>query len=163
MSEAFFERAQAVVDDEMGNNADKDDAETKRLRNFLLYCLAVDYRVPIKLPLDLSDREHYLEMAFLLEDLDSVRKAHLKAHERATLAPYFWKYSQAPCIRLGIPVDCAIAMVCRFYKHQNILGRYKGCAHGVLAYFGTERLAAKISMDRSILVSRLTASPEMRI
>lgn len=131
-SDAFFDKARAVVDAER-NNVETDDAETMRLRNFLLYCLAVDYRVPIKLSLDASDRVHYLEMAFLLEDLNKVGKAHLKAHERATLGPYFWKYLQAPCIRLGIPVDCAIAMVLRFYKYQNLIGRYKGCAHGVLA------------------------------
>lgn len=113
-----------------------------RLRNLLLYCLAVDYRVLIMLSLDASDRVHYLEMAFLLEDLNKAGRAHLKAHERATLGPYFWKYLQAPCTSLEISVDCALAMVFRFYKYQNLMGRYKGCAHGVLAYYGTERLAA---------------------
>lgn len=82
----MFDRAHAVVDS-MCNSAENDDVETILLRNFLLYCLAVDYRIPDKLTLDLSDREHYLEMSYMLEDLNRVSKAHLKSNERATLAP----------------------------------------------------------------------------
>lgn len=70
--------------------AHKDSAEEASLRNFLIYCLAVDYRVsaPQPLMLSASEHEHCTEMSDVLWDLrDSHFDTHLTAAERRKLAP----------------------------------------------------------------------------
>jgi hypothetical protein len=98
-SHIFLNRIQNTVNAEY-HDVNNDSTETKRLRNFLLYCLAVDYRAPISLTISESDREHFREMSATIWDLqglDSENLVHLNGKDRQALAPYFWKYLHAPC------------------------------------------------------------------
>jgi hypothetical protein len=134
------------------------------LGNFLLYCLAVDYRWPCPLNLSASDRLHFMAMWDVLAPTPRIHQTrHLRADERRALAPYFWKYLHEPCAELGIPVESAIVILARHARYLNDAGRYKGCVHGVLHDRGIEVLARKLLMDQSILLPRLAASREMRL
>lgn len=162
-SEIFLDKIQATIEAEH-TILDEEPFETHRMRNFLLYCLAIDYRFPCPLNISTQRREHFLGMRRVLGDLAAVRgKMHLKADERRQLAPYLWKYLHAPCASLGIPVESAVAIIDRYAKFVNMLGHYKGCVHGVLHTYGPRRLAEKLSMDRSILVPCLATSVQMRL
>lgn len=63
-------RIQDTVVAEKGG-AHKDSLEAESLRNFLLYCLAVDYHVsaPRTFILSASEREHYAEMSGVFLDI----------------------------------------------------------------------------------------------
>lgn len=162
-SQIFMDRIQATIEAEY-TNPNEEPAETKRLRNFLLYCLAIDYRMSCPLVLSASDREHFLSMHKVLDELSEVRRhMHFTAGERRGLAPYLWKYLHAPCASLRIPVECAVIILARYTKFLNPYDRYKGCVHGVLNTYGPRRLANKLSMDRSVLVPLLATSSQMRL
>jgi hypothetical protein len=158
----FFGRIQAAVNAKYGNPTQESN-ETKRLRNFMLYCLAIDYRWPCPLSLSASDRVHFMAMWDILLPTPRIHlRMHLGADERRALAPYFWKYLYEPCAELGIPVESAVATVYRHSKYLNAAGRYKGCVHGLLHSRGFKVLASKLFMDRSVLVPRLVTSHQMR-
>ena len=163
-SEIFLDRIQATIEAEH-TIAEEQPLETQRVRDFLLYCLAIDYRSPCPLTISAQCREHFLSMRRVLKELATMRgKTHnLKADDRRKLAPYLWKYLHAPCASLGIPVESAVIVINRYAKFVNMLGHYKGCVHGVLHTFGPGRLADKLSMDRSILVPCLVTSEQMRL
>jgi hypothetical protein len=162
-SENFLDRLQATIQAE-NTISDEEPFETHRMRNFLLYCLAIDYRLPCPLNISAQRREHFLSMRRLLRELQRIRETvHLTAQDRRKLAPYLWKYLHAPCASLGIPVESAVVVIERYAKFVNMLGHYKGCVHGVLHTYGPDRLADKISMDRSILVPGLVTSVQMRL
>ena len=134
------------------------------MRNFLLYCLAIDYRFSCPLTMSAPDREHFLRMSRVLVGLTALcDNVHLGADDRRNLAPYPWKYLDAPCATLGIPVECAVMMVGRYAKYTNVVGLYKGCVHGILYTYGPTRLATKLSVDRSILAPRLVTLERMRL
>lgn len=161
-SEIFLDRIQATISAER-TVPDEEPFETHRMRNFLLYCLAIDYRFPCQLSVSAQRQEHFLGMRRLLKNLQTIRETvHLTAEDRRKLAPYLWKYLHAPCASLGIPVESAVIMIERYAKFVNVLGRYKGCVHGVLHTYGPARLAAKLSMDVNILVPCLVTSMQMR-
>lgn len=161
-SQAFLRRIQAAVNIAYGN-ANDNPPEIKRMHNFLLYCLAVDYRCPCALSLSASDREHFLGMKKVLVSMPNIHKSmHLSAEERRPLAAYFWKHLHAPCTSLGIPVESAVLIVVRYVKYLNANGRYKGCAHGLLHSLGPEALASKLLMDRNVLIPHLATSEHMR-
>lgn len=153
-SNILLDRIQYTVRTEY-NNANNDSTETKRLRNFLLYCLAVDYRAPIPLAISESDREHFREMSATIWDLQNVDSFHLTMEDRRALAPYFWKYLHAPCTSLGIPVEAAVQIVVRYSKFLTLTGLYKGCVHGLLHNYPACRLARKLLLDRSVLIPHL--------
>jgi hypothetical protein len=164
-SDIFLDSIQATIEAEhtIPDN-DEQPFETHRMRNFLLYCLAIDYRFPCPLKVSTQRREHFLGMRRVLGDLAAVRgKMHLKADDRRKLAPYLWKYLHAPCASLGIPVESVVIVVERYAKFVNMFGHYKGCVHGVLHTYGPARLATKLLMDRSILVPCLATSVQMRL
>jgi hypothetical protein len=162
-NQIFFGRIQAAVNAECGYR-NGESIETKRLRNFLLYCLAVDYRWPCPLNLSASDRGHFLAMWNVLAPKPRIHQTmHLRADERRALAPYFWKYLHKPCDKLGIPVESAIVIVARHARYLNDAGRYKGCVHGVLRDRGPGVLASKLLMDRSELVPCLVTSRQMQL
>jgi hypothetical protein len=159
----FLDRIQATVEAEH-TIPRKELAETKRMRNFLLYCLAIDYRFPCALAMSASDREHFLAMSRVLATLTAIRESvHIKADARRKLAPYLWRYLHAPCASLGIPVESAVIVIARYSKFCNVVGLYKGCVHGTLYTYGPNRLATKLSVDRSILVPHLVTSEQMRL
>ena len=137
------------------DDANNDSFETKRLRNFLLYCLAVDYRAPIPLVISESDREHFREMSYTIWDLQDVDFFHLNGEDAKVMAPYFWKYLHAPCTSLGIPVESAVQIVTRYSKYLTLTGLYKGCVHGLLHNYEPFYLARKLLLDRSILIPHL--------
>jgi hypothetical protein len=156
-SQIFLDTIQDTVSAEY-NNPDNDSTETKRLRSFLLYCLAVDYRAPISLAISESDREHFRELSATIWDLQSVDSHtlfHLTKEDRRALAPYFWKYLHAPCTSLGIPVECAVQIIVRYSKFITLTGLYKGCVHGLLHNYPPYRLARKLLLDRSVLIPHL--------
>ena len=156
-SHIFLDRIQNTVTAEY-NNVDNDSTETKRLRNFLLYCLAVDYRAPISLTISESDREHFREMSATLWDLqniDSDQLVHLDTVDRQAFAPYFWKYLHGPCTGLGIPVESAVHIVLRYSKFLTLSGLYKGCVHGLMHNYEPSHLARKLLLDRSVLIPHL--------
>lgn len=153
-SNILLDRIQYTVGTEY-TNANNDSTETKRLRNFLLYCLAVDYRAPIPLAISESDREHFREMSALIWDLQNVDSLHLTTEDRRALAPYFWKHLHAPCTSLGIPVEAAVQIVVRYSKFLTLTGQYKGCVHGLLHNYPACRLARKLLLDRSVLIPHL--------
>jgi len=162
-SDIFLDRIQATIEAEQ-TIPDEEPFEIHRMRNFLLYCLAIDYRFPCPLNISAQRREHFLNMRRLLRELKKIRETvHLTAQDRRKLAPYLWKYLHAPCASLGIPVESAVVVIERYAKFVNMLGHYKGCVHGVLHTYGPARLADKISMDRSILVPGLVTSVQMRL
>ena len=153
----FLDRIKDTVNAEY-NDANNDSSETKRLRNFLLYCLAVDYRAPISLTISESDREHFRELSATIWDLqgiDSEHLVHLNGQDRRALAPYFWKYLHAPCTSLGIPVESAVQIVLRYSKFLTSTGLYKGCVHGLLHNYEPGYLARKLLLDRSVLIPHL--------
>lgn len=156
-SHIFLDRIQDTINAEY-NDVNNDSTETKRLRNFLLYCLAVDYRAPILLALSESDREHFREMSATLWDLkglDCERLVHLEGKDRRALAPYFWKYLHSPCTSLGIPVESATQIVLRYSKFITATGLYKGCVHGLLHNYEPCHLVRKLLLDRSVLIPHL--------
>lgn len=158
----LVDRIRATIDAERGH-VGEDSADAARMRNFLLYCLAIDYRCVLGLTLSASDRNHYVDMSTLLQDVQASHdRTDLTRSERRTLAPFFGRYLQEPCRNLGISVECAILLVFRFTRWQNSYGHYKGCAYGVLQSDGVEGLAHKISMDWNLLIPRLATSIEMR-
>lgn len=165
-NQIFLDRIQTAVNAEY-NDANNDPTETNRLRNFLLYCLAMDYRVPCELVLSTTDRAHYLELCATVSVIrtigPTVRDIHLEAENRRKIAPYFWKYLHAPCIGLGIPVESAVQVVLRYGKFITMTGRFKGCVHGVLHSFGVEYLAGKFVTDRSVLIPRLVGNRQIRV
>jgi hypothetical protein len=164
-SDIFLDRIQATIEAEhtIPDN-DEEPFETHRMRNFLLYCLAIDYRFPCPLNVTAQRREHFLGLRRILREVATLHgRMHLTAEDRRNLAPYLWKYLHAPCASLGIPVESAVIVISRYAKFVNMLGHYKGCVHGVLHTFGPSRLADKLSMDRSILVPCLATSVEMRL
>lgn len=163
-SNIFMDRIQDTVNAEY-NNANNDSTKTKRLRNFLLYCLAVDYRAPIALTISESDREHFREMSATIWDLqvvDSHALLHLEKEDRKALAPYFWKYLHAPCTSLGIPVESAVQVVLRYSKFLTLTGQYKGCVHGLLHNREPYFLVGKLLLDRIVLIPHLVRPGETR-
>lgn len=161
--QVFLDRIQNTVDAEC-NGTSQDSIETKRLRNFLLYCLAVDYRFSCSLSIPAEDREHFLELSKILQDMRTRHGygPHMEAGDRMAFAPYLWKYLHEPCTSLAIPVESAVGIVVRYAKFLNFYGRYKGCIHGVLHNCGIGMLAQKMSTDRSILIPRLVTSEQTR-
>ena len=167
-SEIFLDRIQATISAERtvadGTVADEEPFETHRMRNFLLYCLAIDYRFPCPLNISAQRHEHFLGIRRLLKEVQQIRETvHLSAENRRKLAPFFWKYLHAPCASIGVPVESAVVIIERYAKFVNMHGLYKGCVHGVLHTYGPARLAAKLSMDRSTLVPCLATSVQMRL
>ena len=164
-SDIFLDRIQDTVNAEY-IDVNNDSTETKRLRNFLLYCLAVDYRAPISLTVSASDREHFREMSATIWDLqgiDSDHLVHLNGQDRRALAPYFWKYLHAPCTSLGIPVESAVQIVLRYSKFLKSTGLYKGCVHGLLHNYESQFLVKKkLLLDRSVLIPHLVGPGAMR-
>jgi hypothetical protein len=158
-SQRLFGRIQSTLNFERdADGEDKDPIETENMRKFLLYCLATDYRFSVELELSATEREKYLEIGNLLSDLRrSHNKTNLTQFERRVLAPYLWKYLHAPCKRLFIPVECAVAVIERFANYTNTFNQYKGCAYGVLHNSGPKMLAYKLWQDRNILIPRLVA------
>ncbi|KAM0723617.1 hypothetical protein Q7P37_000605 [Cladosporium fusiforme] len=139
-------------------------AETQRLRNFMLYCMAIDYRVPLDFELKPEDREHYLEMAEVVNNMRQIhKKGNLGADSRRTLAPYLRKFLHAPCSDLGIPLETAVDAVDRHVVFLNIMGRYKGCIRGDLHMCGLADLATRLYMDNRVLIPRLATSDEMQM
>lgn len=162
-AQVFLDRIQDAVDAEYSSTT-QDSTETKRLRNFLLYCLAVDYRYPCSLSIQAPDREHFLELSGVLQSMRT-RHAfvqHMSQDDRIGLAPYLWKYLHEPCNDLAIPVESAVGIITRYAKYLNFYGRHKGCIHGVLHGCGIGMLAQKMSIDRSVLIPRLATSEETR-
>lgn len=156
-SQIFLDQIQDTVKAEY-NDVNNDSTETKRLRNFLLYCLAVDYRAPISLTISESDREHFREMSATIWDFQGVdceHLVHLAADDRRALAPYFWKYLHAPCTSLGIPVESAVQIVLRYSKYLTVAGLYKGFVHGLLHNYEPSHLVRKLLLDRSVLIPHL--------
>jgi hypothetical protein len=142
---------QATVNHDSGN--DSNPIEVERVRNFLLFCLATDYRFSTSVVLSASDHEHFFELNRLLGDLRvSYLKPDLTRGARISLAPYFWKYLYAPCKGLAIPVDHLVHTIIRFAKYSTVHGRYNGCCFGILHTKGTSWLAQKLWYDRSIIV-----------
>ncbi|GAB7335054.1 hypothetical protein MBLNU13_g06911t1 [Cladosporium sp. NU13] len=159
-SEIFLDRIQATISAER-TVPDEEPFETHRMRNFLLYCLAIDYPCPLNISAQRC--QHFLGMRRLLKNLYAIRETvHLTAEDRRKLAPYLCKHLHAPCASLEIPVESAVVMIERYGKFVNVLGHYKGCVHSVLHTYGPARLAAKLSMDTNILVTCLAASVQMR-
>lgn len=155
-------KLQGVVSDETMVGTDAED-ETERLRNFLIYTLALDYKRNKSAVLSSEDREHFTALSNLLNSLRTAhRNTHLHSTERQALAPYFWLYLHEPCKALAVPVECAAQAVLRFTKFQDYLGRYKGSTYGVLHSQGPDTLAYKLGMDRSVLIPRLVADPAVR-
>ena len=160
-SHIFLDRIQDTVNAEY-DNANDDPADTKRLCNFLLYCLAVDYRAPISLTISESDREHFREMSATIWDMRTADQSiHLNPQDRSALAPYFWKYLHAPCTSLGIPVESAVQIVLRHAKFLTLTGHYKGCVHGLLQNLEPYFLVRKLLLDRSVLIPHLVPPGEM--
>jgi hypothetical protein len=158
----FLDQIRATADAEY-NNVNDDAVETERLRNFLLYCLAVDYRAPVTLIISGSDREHYLELAAIVGSMRTIHQSfHLTAADRKSLAPYFWKYLHSPCTTLGIPVESAAQIAMRYSKFLTMTRQYKGCVHGVMHNYGVVHLARKFLIDRSTLIPHLATSDSMR-
>lgn len=62
-AQQLFNRIQGAAVAEQGGAL---SAEAESLRDFLLYCLAVDYRVSVPLVLSAPEREHYVEMSTVL-------------------------------------------------------------------------------------------------
>lgn len=128
------------------------------MRNFLLYCLAVDYQSPGEFALSAAYAQQYLHVHNLLRDLQRSHSQYTLNEERRTLAPYFWKYLHEPCKSLSIPVESAGLAVAHFCKYRSIYNEYKGCAHGLLHTPGTRQLAHKNLMDKKVLIPRLATS-----
>lgn len=146
-------------------NEENDSVETKRLRNFLLYCLTLDYRAPIALTISESDSEHFREMSATIWDLQGVDThalLHLEKEDRKALAPYFWKYLHAPCTGLGIPVESAVQVVLRYSKFLTLTRQYKGCVHGLLHNREPYFLVRTLLLDRSVLIPHLVRPGEIR-
>lgn len=138
------------------DNPNDDPVETARMRNFLLFCLAVDYRVPCAVQISAPNRDHFLRISGNIFTMHCVWPKHrLSAEDRTLLAPYFWKYLHSPCITLGIPVEAAVVAAHRFSKYLAQWGRYKGCIHGVLHNQGFKNLGRKLILDKNILIPRL--------
>lgn len=101
--QTLIDRVQNTVNREYGNQ-DEDPDETKRLREFILYCLAVDYRVRCSVQLSASDREHYLqvcEVIWATERMERPKIVTAKCGASESFGPYLWKYLHASCMRLG--------------------------------------------------------------
>lgn len=159
----LFNRVQAAVQAERNTNIDACNPEVERMRKFLTYCLAVDYQSRGNFALLGPDREHFLQMATLLNDIaDFHQTTHLTEDERKRLAPYFWKYLHEPCQGLSIPVESAAIIVVRFASVQSLFGRYKGAVQNTLNRGGIQGLAKKLYMDKHVLIPRLTSSAATR-
>lgn len=151
-SDDLLPRLAALVEQDRDTGAHS-QREVDRLRNFLIYSLSIDYQRNTNAALCSEDRQHYLEMSKLLNDLrDAHDRTHLTAQERASLAPYFWLYLHEPCYALGIPVESAAIAILRFFRFQTSQGRYKGSVYGVLHNSGLNVLAAKLLVDRTVLI-----------
>jgi hypothetical protein len=125
--------------------ADTDTVEVERVRNFMLFCLATDYRYSTNVVLSASDSDHSSGMCGLLLDLKtSHAKTDLTHEERMCIAPYLCKYLHAPCKGLGVPVDYLVLVIMRFVKFTSSHGRHKGCCYGLLHTLDIDQLAYKL-------------------
>lgn len=81
-SEIFLDRIQATIEAEH-KIAEEQPLETRRVRDFMLYCLAIDYRFLCPLTISAQSREHFLSMRRVLRELATMRG---KAHPKETSA-----------------------------------------------------------------------------
>ncbi|KAK6429764.1 hypothetical protein LTR95_014088 [Oleoguttula sp. CCFEE 5521] len=156
----LLDRLGSAMAEERGVSASVDAAaEVERLRNFLLFCICIDYRCRPDLALSAADKQHFIEMS---EHLDTLAASNTKMSYlyRAEIARYFWLFLHEPCIALKVSVECAAVTVSRFSKYHNIFGRYKGSSHGVLHNNGLEALAQKLWTDYNIILPRLGVAAE---
>ncbi|KAK6421274.1 hypothetical protein LTR95_016829 [Oleoguttula sp. CCFEE 5521] len=130
-------------------------AEDERLRNFILFCICIDYRCRHDLALSAADKHHFIEMSQALDILPS-SNTKMSYLDREEMAPYFWMFLHEPCATLNVSVECAAYAISRFAKHQNILGLYKGSNHGILHSRGLEALAQKLWVDRNVVLPRIS-------
>ena len=135
--------------------------ESSRLRNFILFTLSIDYHGAPYTKLSAVDRDHFLFLYHRLNDLYvTYDQTQLTAAERETLAPYFWAHLHEPCFILRIPVDYAVATILRFCKYMDLAGRYKGSIFGTLHTQGLATLAAKLHLDKTLIIPTLLRSEE---
>lgn len=156
-STQFYISIRTAISQERGTG--NTNRETPRLRNFLIYCLCVDYCHSIDgSSIDLSgdDMIHYSDISYLLLGLaDFQGNTPLNNVERVDVGAYLWQSIHEPCQALGIPAECAVVAVHRYPKYFSLLGGYKGCAYGVLHDYPIETFARKLWLDSQILVPRL--------
>ena len=116
--------------------------EVARLRNFLSYCIAVDYRCRAPSTLTSEDRDHYLDLAKV-----ALAKRKAGSGDRV-LAPYLRKHLFIPSYRLRISTDISQHVLVRFARHRSLyFDRYEGCESGIRQQFGMRVLAKKLWVD----------------
>jgi hypothetical protein len=142
------------------------DRETERLRNMLEFTLSLDYHRNTTASLSAGDREHFTHMAEALRQLRTTvcgaqgrpaPEVRPTPEERQVLAAYFLKYLGEPCKALSLPTDCVLIRILGLSLYTTSCGEYKGAVFGVLQTGGVDVLAAKLYMDREVVIPRVFA------
>lgn len=151
----------AVLDGELKSDGAPTDYEVKRVRNFLAYCLAIDYNVDIGAKLSAADRTHFLRLSTQMCDLElAQRVAPTTAEERHILGPYFWTYIHSPAKALGLPSDLVVLYIHSFKRFTSGSAQYKGSIRGILHDGGLGKLAFKLYVDREVVIPAVVTATE---
>lgn len=128
------------------------ESETRRMTNFLLFVLAVDYALDIGIYLTTEVRQHFLTLARWLLDLYRAHKNGRLANEDVTKAqPYLYAYVHAPTRALKVPIDVLVSTSIRHLRSHERHGSYRSCTMDVLEAGGLSSLAEKMFFDGNVL------------
>lgn len=130
--------------------------EVRRLHNFLLYTLAVDYMAEIAVSLSAEDQLHFLQVADCLGSLSqSTKVVNPTEQDRQVLGPFFWTHLHKPARALGISSDIVILAIWRFRQYRDVTGRYRGSVGMIRHNSGLRHLAIKLFTDKNFMVGQV--------
>ncbi|KAL9111280.1 MAG: hypothetical protein Q9187_007945 [Circinaria calcarea] len=128
--------------------------ETERFRNFLIHCLAKDYKLDPIPPLNPDDTTHYLRMGEYFLDAMTPPDWYLHAgEEHYRLFTFMDAFFYKPTRALDLPVDRVLVMLMRFRRTSGYRKFEKGHWYGLGGYL--EGLALKLFVDRSIMINAI--------
>jgi len=154
-SHRLLRQARRTVTEEREIN-DCNLVEATRLRNFLVFCLCIDYRHAVPTVLTPEDSQHFFQLEKTLSYLDAAYdRTMLAGRNRVETASYLWRYIYQPCKILRIPAESAVRAILRFAQYQNTFAQYKSCAFGLMHYDGPLRLAEKLWLDINVMIPHL--------
>ena len=135
----------------------------ERLRNFLIYCLAKDYKLDPIPPLSPDDTTHYLRMGGYFLDAMMPPDWYLHAgEEHYKLFAFMDAFLYKPARALDLPVDRVLVMLMRFRRTFGYRKFEKGHWYGLGGYL--DGLALKLFVDRSIMINAIVppTNPNLR-
>jgi len=149
--------------EEGSKDAPKADGLTQRVRRFLTFNLAVDYRCQSHLreqdKLQSDDFRHFVRMAALLAEVNHDWFTIKEAYKRDEAIVEYLDYHLArPAAALNVPLP-AVAMMIKFYpKYMDCVGKYTSWFY----YFNLAKIglfAPKLLLDELVLLPAVVRDP----